>query len=60
MASIREKINMLSYELNSKEKKLKQSNETIKGLQQKIYDKEEQFTQHQENISMYIDEVGIE
>lgn len=60
MASLREKMNMLSYELNNKEEMLKKSNNTIKELRQKIDEKDEKFKQHQENISLYIDEIGIE
>lgn len=58
MTSIRDKMNVLSHELNNKEEKLKKSNNTIKELQEKIDEKEKIFKQHQENISMYIDEVG--
>jgi len=60
MTSLREKMNVLSYELNNKEEMLKKSNDTIKELRQKIDEKDQRYQQHQENISMFIDEVGID
>ncbi len=40
LQSLREKMNMISYELNSKEEQLKRSNQTVRDLRKQITDKD--------------------
>jgi len=40
LQSLREKMNMISYELNSKEEQLKRSNQTVRELRKQIVEKE--------------------
>ncbi len=57
MQSLRDKMNMLSYELNTKEELLKKSDSTIKNLRKQITTNEDKLEKQKEELDLFIESI---